>query len=57
MPETFVVDNGIDENDGNFSKGDLSLREAIELHVAGLREDGIDVPKPTSLVRYLEVVS
>ena len=31
------------------------LREAIELHVAGLREDGLQVPEPSSVVVYLEV--
>jgi predicted RNase H-like HicB family nuclease len=31
------------------------LREAIELHVAGLREDGLQVPEPSSVVAYLEV--
>ncbi|MFL5328151.1 MAG: type II toxin-antitoxin system HicB family antitoxin [Gemmataceae bacterium] len=31
------------------------LREAIEIHVAGLVEDGIDVPEPSSVVDYLEV--
>lgn len=31
------------------------LREAIELHVAGLREDGLQVPEPSSVVYYLEV--
>jgi predicted RNase H-like HicB family nuclease len=31
------------------------LREAIELHVAGLREDGLPVPEPSSVVDYLEV--
>jgi len=31
------------------------LREAIEVHVAGLREDGLPVPAPSSLVNYLEV--
>jgi predicted RNase H-like HicB family nuclease len=29
------------------------LREAIELHLAGLREDGIAVPKPTSICEYI----
>lgn len=32
------------------------LREAIVLHVAGMREDGLAIPKPSSMVRYLEVV-
>ncbi len=31
------------------------LREAIELHVAGLREDGLPVPEPSSVVDYVEV--
>ena len=31
------------------------LRKAIELHVAGLREDGLPVPQPSSVVDYLEV--
>jgi predicted RNase H-like HicB family nuclease len=31
------------------------IREAIELHVAGLREDGEEVPEPTSVVDYVEV--
>ncbi len=31
------------------------LREAMEVHVAGLREDGLEVPEPSSVVDYLEV--
>jgi predicted RNase H-like HicB family nuclease len=31
------------------------LREAIELHVQGLIEDGLPVPEPSSLVDYLEI--
>jgi predicted RNase H-like HicB family nuclease len=31
------------------------LRKAIELHVLGLREDGLTVPEPSSVVDYLEV--
>jgi predicted RNase H-like HicB family nuclease len=31
------------------------LREAIEVHIAGLREDGLPVPAPASVVDYLEV--
>ena len=31
------------------------LRDAIELHVAGMREDGLPVPEPSSVVDYLEV--
>ncbi len=31
------------------------LREAIELHVEGMREDGLPIPKPSSRVNYLDV--
>jgi predicted RNase H-like HicB family nuclease len=31
------------------------LRGAIELHVRGLREDGLLVPEPSSVVDYLEI--
>jgi predicted RNase H-like HicB family nuclease len=31
------------------------LREAIEVHVQGLREDGLPVPKPSSVVDYVDV--
>ena len=33
------------------------IREAIELHVTGLREDGFPVPKPSSQVEYVEVTA
>lgn len=31
------------------------LREAIEFHLAGLREDGLPAPPPSSRVEYVEV--
>ena len=31
------------------------IREAIEIHVEGLREDGLPVQKPSSRVDYVEV--
>lgn len=31
------------------------IREAIELHVTSLREDGFPVPEPSSQVEYVEV--
>lgn len=33
------------------------LREAMELHVAGMREDGLEIPDPSSVVDYLEVAA
>jgi predicted RNase H-like HicB family nuclease len=34
-----------------------AIREAIELHLDGMREDGIPVPPPTSRVEYIEVAA
>jgi len=31
------------------------IREAIELHLEGLAEDGPPIPKPSSRVKYIEV--
>ena len=33
------------------------IREAIELHLAGLREDGLPIPQPSSQVEYVEVAA
>ena len=33
------------------------IREAIEIHIRGMREDGLEVPEPTSLAREVEVVA
>jgi predicted RNase H-like HicB family nuclease len=32
-----------------------SLREAIVFHLAGLREDGVPIPQPSSRVDYVDV--
>jgi predicted RNase H-like HicB family nuclease len=34
---------------------EVLLREAIELHLEGMREDGLSIPEPASVVEYLEV--
>lgn len=31
------------------------IREAIEFHLDGLREDGSEIPRPSSQVEYVEV--
>ena len=33
------------------------IREAIELHLAGLQEAGLPVPQPSSRVEYIEVAA
>jgi predicted RNase H-like HicB family nuclease len=34
-----------------------AIREAIEFHLDGLREDGIPIPSPSSRVEYVEVAA
>ena len=33
------------------------IREAIEFHLGGMREDGLEVPMPQSKVEYIEVAA
>jgi predicted RNase H-like HicB family nuclease len=32
------------------------MRSAIAFHIDGLREDGVPLPKPTTVVRYVDVI-
>jgi predicted RNase H-like HicB family nuclease len=32
-----------------------AVREAIEFHLEGMREDGLPIPKPSSRAEYVEV--
>jgi len=34
-----------------------AIREAIEVHIDGLREDGSPIPPPSSKVEYIEVAA
>ena len=36
---------------------ETEMREAIEFHLEGLREDGLNIPAPSSQVEYLEVTA
>jgi predicted RNase H-like HicB family nuclease len=41
---------------GKTRKGvERQIREAMELHLDGMREDGIAVPKPTSICEYIDL--
>jgi predicted RNase H-like HicB family nuclease len=33
---------------------EANIREAIRFHIDGLKEDGMDVPAPTSIAEYVE---
>jgi predicted RNase H-like HicB family nuclease len=34
-----------------------NIREAIKLHLDGLREDGLPIPVPSTVVEYCELVA
>lgn len=34
-----------------------NIREAIEFHLEGLREDGLPIPEPSTIVEYCELVA
>ena len=38
-------------------EAEAQMREAIEFHLEGLREDGLPVPLPSSRVEYVEVAA
>jgi predicted RNase H-like HicB family nuclease len=42
---------------GTVEETEQLIREAIELHLAGLREDGLSIPQPSSQVEYIEVAA
>ena len=41
----------------SIAETEQAIREAIEFHIEGLREDGAAIPKPTSRVDYVEVAA
>jgi predicted RNase H-like HicB family nuclease len=41
----------------SFEEAESQIREAIEFHLDGLREDGLQAPHPTSRVDYVEVAA
>ena len=36
---------------------EAAIREAIEFHLDGLREDGSPIPPPSSMVEYIEIAA
>lgn len=39
------------------SEVEREIREAIELHIEGIREDGDPIPAPSSSVQYVEIAA
>lgn len=42
---------------GTLQEVESEIRDAIAFHLDGLREDGIVIPQPSSVVDYLEVAA
>ena len=38
-------------------EAEREIREAIEFHLEGLREDGSPIPPPSSSVRYVDIAA
>ena len=38
-------------------EAEAEIREAIEFHLNGLREDGLAIPQPSSHVEYVDVAA
>ena len=34
-----------------------NMREAIEFHIEGLRKEGYEIPRPSSISKYVEVAA
>jgi predicted RNase H-like HicB family nuclease len=39
------------------AEAEAAIREAIELHLAGMRDDGLPIPAASSRVDYVEVAA
>jgi predicted RNase H-like HicB family nuclease len=50
LPGCVATGTTIEETEGQ-------IREAIEFHLEGLREDGLPVPPPSSRVEYVEIAA
>jgi predicted RNase H-like HicB family nuclease len=42
---------------GTIEETEQQIREAIELHIRGLREEGLPIPEPSSKVNYVDVAA
>ena len=41
----------------NLEEIETHIREAIQFHLDGLREDGLLIPEPTSRVNYIDIAA
>ena len=41
----------------SIEEAEQQIREAIQFHIEGMREDGADIPEPSSRVEYVHVAA
>lgn len=41
----------------SIQEAEQEIRAAIQFHIEGLREDGLPIPVPSSVVEYLEIAA
>jgi predicted RNase H-like HicB family nuclease len=41
----------------SLEEAETQIRQAIEFHLEGMREDGLPIPQPSSKVEYVDVVA
>ena len=49
--------SGLRGDSTTVAEAETQIREAIEFHLEGLREDGLPIPPPSSQVEYIEIVA
>ena len=55
---TYVPDlPGCVATGATLEQAEAEIREAIEFHIEGMREDGLPIPEPVSKVEYLDVAA
>ena len=42
---------------GTIDETEKNMREAIEFHIKGLRDEGYEIPKPVSRSSYVEIAA
>ena len=42
---------------GNVAEVESEIRDAISFHLDGLREDGLEIPEPSSQVEYVDIAA
>jgi predicted RNase H-like HicB family nuclease len=53
----YLTFRGASQLELRLTKIERNIREAIEFHLDGLREDGLSIPIPSTVVEYCELAA